>query len=106
MPQVFERACLVEKMQDQRLMNTLWPPLKPYKDAAPKHTPLRADTEHAIIGVNSVGNVEKVSRVDDRLGVDRYAECRQVLRHHHAQARVIDREAALKRVDGKNRCFG
>ena len=50
--------------------------------------------------------IKNVPCINDRLGMDRKAESRKVLRYKNAHAGVVYRELSVERVDRKNGCIG
>ena len=50
--------------------------------------------------------IENIAGVNHGLSPERQAESRQTLRDQHAQARIVDSEPALERIDRKNRRLG
>src|SRR5688572_4590166 len=63
---------------------------------------MRVEPQAAFLTVNTCLEIEKVASIHHRLCMERQPEVRKALRDKDTQARVIDREPAVERVNGKN----
>src|SRR5687768_13350900 len=79
---------------------------EPYQDAAAKGTALAVELDQSVIARYTCAESKEVSSVDHGFGMEGQAHRGKVLRNQDAQARVIDRQTALERVDGEYCCLG
>ena len=89
-------------LRSEPLIPSLAQILKSDQYAAAEHPALAIDPQRSKIAGNTVLQVEKVTGINDRLGPERQSEIRQVLRNHYAQARIVNCQLALERVNSEN----
>ena len=75
---------------------------EPDGDAAAHRAPQRAERKATLAVLDAGQRVEQVARVERRLRADGQAEVRQLVGDEDAQARVVDGEPPVERVDGED----
>lgn len=76
--------------------------LKSDQYTAAEHPALAIDLQRPEVAGYTVLKVEQITGVNDRLGPERQSEIRQILRDHYAQARIVNCQLALERVNCEN----
>ena len=79
--------------------------LEPYQYSASEHPTLRVESQAALFSAHSRLETKEVSGVHDSLSVKRQTEVWKGLGNKDVQARVVDREPSLERIDRKYGCL-
>src|SRR5688572_23340270 len=93
------RCC---RLQTSRLVERS----EPHQDAAAKGTALAVELDQSVIARYTCAESKEVSCIDHGFGMEGQAHRGKVLRNQDAQARVIDRQPALERVDSEHCSLG